>query len=115
MAESQGDENAALAVEMFCYRVKKQIGAYLVALGGADTVIFGGGIGENSPAVRARICAGMEWCGMAVDENRNNSMTGIEGKISTDDTKVEIYVIPVDEAVMIARDAVDCLRKHHLK
>jgi acetate kinase len=113
-AESQGDEKAALAVEMFCYRVKKQIGAYLAALGGAGAVIFGGGIGENSPAVRARICAGMEWCGMAIDENRNNTLTGIEGKISTDDAKVEIYVIPVDEAVMIARDTVDCLRKHHL-
>ena len=115
MAESQGDENAALAVEMFCYRVKKQIGAYLATLDGAEAVIFGGGIGENSPTVRARICEGMEWFGMAIDENRNNSMTGIEGKISTDDAKVEIYVITVDEAVMIARDSGDCLRKHHLK
>ena len=113
-AESQGDENAALAVEMFCYRVKKQIGAYLAALDGAEAVIFGGGIGENSPPVRSRICAGMQWFGMDIDENRNNTMTGIEGKISTDDAKVEIYVIPVDEAVMIARDSGDCLRKHHL-
>ncbi|MBS3907424.1 MAG: acetate kinase, partial [Syntrophaceae bacterium] len=100
--------------EMFCYRVKKQIGAYLAALDGAEAVIFGGGIGENSPPVRSRICAGMQWFGMDIDENRNNTMTGIEGKISTDDAKVEIYVIPVDEAVMIARDSVDCLRKHHL-
>ena len=115
MAESQGDEKAALAVEMFCYRVKKQIGAYLAALDGAEAVIFGGGIGENSPPVRSRICAGMHWFGMDIDENRNNTMTGIEGKISTDDAKVEIYVIPVDEAVMIARDSGDCLRKHHLK
>ena len=114
MAESQGDKNAALAVEMFCYRVKKQIGAYLAALDGAEAVIFGGGIGENSPPVRSRICAGMHWFGMDIDENRNNTMTGIEGKISTDDAKVEIYVIPVDEAVMIARDAVDYLRKHQL-
>ena len=114
-AESRGDKNAALAVEMFCYRVKKQIGAYLAVLDGAEAVIFGGGIGENSPAVRARICAGMEWCGMAIDENRNNTITGTEGKISRDDAKVEIDVIPVDEAVMIARDTVACLRKHRLK
>jgi acetate kinase len=97
---------------MFCYRVKKQIGAYLAALGGADAVVFGGGIGENSPAVRARICAGMKWCGMTIDENRNNTMIGTEGKISADNAKVQIYVIPVDEAVMIARDTVRCLQNH---
>lgn len=113
--ESRGDKNAALAVEMFCYRVKKQIGAYLAALGGAGAVIFGGGIGENSPAVRARICEGMEWCRMAIDEDRNKTMTGREGKISRNDAKVEVYVIPVDEAVMIARDTVACLRKHCLR
>jgi acetate kinase len=114
-AESQGDENAALAVEMFCYRVKKQIGAYLAVLGGADAVIFGGGIGENSSPVRNRVCSGMDWCGMAIDENRNNTMIGTEGKISTDHAKVQIYVIPVDEAVMIARDTVCCLQNGRLK
>ena len=114
-AESRGNERAALAVEMFCYRVKKQIGAYLAVLGGADAVVFGGGIGENSPPVRSRICTGMEWCGMIIDDNRNNTSVGTEGKISADNAKVQIYVIPVDEAVMIARDTVRCLRNHHLK
>jgi acetate kinase len=114
-AENQGDKAAALAVEMFCYRVKKEIGAYLAALGGAEAVIFGGGIGENSPAVRARICEGMEWCGISIDENRNHKMMGMEGKISRDDAKAEIYVIPVDEAVIIAHDTVACLLNHHLK
>jgi len=113
--ESEGDTRAALAVEMFCYRVKKQIGAYLAALGGAEAVIFGGGIGENSPAVRARIVSGMEWCGMTIDENRNNTTIGTERKISTDEAKVQIYVIPVDEAVMIARDTVHYLRKPPMK
>lgn len=113
--ESEGDQDAALAVEMFCYKVKKQIGAYLAVLDGAEAVIFGGGIGENSPQVRSRICAGMEWCGMVIDQDRNNSMIGKEGKISVDDTRVKIYVIPVNEAVIIARDTVRCLRKHHLK
>jgi len=87
----------------------------LAALGGADAVVFGGGIGENSPPVRSRICAGMEWCGMAIDENRNNTTIGIEGKISRDDAKVQIYVIPVDEAVMIARDTVRCLQDQKKK
>lgn len=114
-AESQGDEKAALAVEMFCYRVKKQIGAYWAALGGAEAVIFGGGIGENSPSVRSRICAGMDWCGMAIEEGRNQDMIEREGKISPDWAKVQIYVIPVDEAVIIARDTIRCLQKHQLK
>lgn len=113
--ESEGDQDAALAVEMFCYRVKKQIGAYLAVLDGAEAVIFGGGIGENSPQVRSRICAGMQWCGIALDENRNNTMIGNEGKISTDNAKIQVYVIPVDEAVMIAQDTVQRLRKHRLK
>lgn len=112
--ESEGDPEAALAVEMFCYRIKKQIGAYLAVLDGAEAVIFGGGIGENSPQVRSRICAGMEWCGIAIDENRNNRMIGVEGKVSTDNAKIQTYVIPVDEAVIIARDTVKCLRKHRL-
>jgi acetate kinase len=60
-AEAGGDERAALAVDMFCYRVRKYIGGYLAALGGADAVVFGGGIGDNAPLVRARICAGMGW------------------------------------------------------
>ena len=113
--ESEGDPDATLAIEMFCYRVQKQIGAYLAVLGGAEAIIFGGGIGENSPPVRSHICAGMEWCGIAIDENRNNNMIGREGEISADDAKVKIYVVPVDEAVMIARDTVHCLHKHHLK
>jgi acetate kinase len=114
-AESKGDERAALAVEMFCYRVKKQIGAYLAVLGGAEAVIFGGGIGENSSQVRNRICAGMQWCGMAVDEDRNNSMVGKEGIISQDNTKVKIYVIPVNEVVIIAQDTVRLLHPHSLR
>ncbi len=114
-AESQGDEKAALAIEMFCYRVKKQIGAYLSALGGAEAIIFGGGIGENSPLVRSRICAGMEWCGMAIDENRNEAMIGTEGKISAEKSKVQVYVIPVHEEAIIARNTLRLLRQHHPK
>ena len=108
-AERQGDTRAGLAVEMFCYRARKYIGAYLAALNGADAVVFGGGIGENAPAVRARICAGMEWCGLQLDENRNNKEVGSEGRISADDATVHTYVIPVDEALMIAREMARCI------
>lgn len=108
-AEKQGDKKASLAVEMFCYRVRKQIGAYLAALGGVDAVIFGGGIGENSPEVRARICAGMEWCGLILDDARNIAATGTEFRITVDDSKVQAYVISVDEEVIIAFDTVNCI------
>lgn len=108
-AERRGDGNAALAIEMFCYRVRKQIGAYLAVLGGADSVLFGGGIGENSPEVRSRICTGMEWCGLIIDGERNAAAIGSEDRISADSARIHAYVIPVDEEVMIARDTVRCL------
>ena len=111
-AERQGDARAALAVEMFCYRVRKYIGAYLAVLGGANAVVFGGGIGENAPEVRARICAGMSWCGLILDPDRNAATIGSEGQITTDDSRVHVYVIPVNEAVIIARDTVRCLHRH---
>lgn len=110
-AEAQGNERAALAIKMFSYRVKKWIGAYLAALGGAEAVIFGGGIGENSPPVRNRICQGMRWCGMVMDEDRNRAMAGKEGKISEDESTIGIYVIPVNEGAIIARETLACLQK----
>ena len=108
-ARNRGDGRAALAVEMFCYRVKKQIGAYLAALGGADAVVFAGGIGERAFEVRAEICSGMQWCGLVLDPERNAGAVGEETRISADDSSVAAYVIPVDEAAIIARDTVDCL------
>jgi acetate kinase len=109
-AEQRADARAALAIEMFCYRVRKYIGAYIAALGGADAVIFGGGIGENSPLVRQRICVGMERLGLSLDSSRNNARVGTEGRISDDKSSIQAYVIPVNEAEIIARDTVICLR-----
>ena len=108
-AEAAGDADAAMAVDMFCYRVRKYIGAYLTVLEGADAIIFGGGIGENAPAVRARICAGMEWCGLALDPNRNEAAVGSEARISLESSALHAYVISVDEAAIIVRDTVRCL------
>ena len=110
-AEKGGDAGAALAIDIFCYRARKYIGAYLAALGGADAIILGGGIGENAPSVRSRILSGMDWCGLALDEKRNESATRVEGCISTDASNIKAYVIPVDEASIIARDTMDCIKK----
>jgi acetate kinase len=100
------DRRVRLAIEIFCYRARKYIGAYLASMGGADAVVFTGGIGENSPDVRARICAGMEWAGLGLDDSRNQQTVGREDKISTDDAKLQAYAIPTDEEVLIARDTV---------
>jgi acetate kinase len=110
--ESRGDARAALALDMFCYRLRKYIGSYLAVLGGADAVVFGGGIGENAPEIRARTCRGMEWCGLRLDEARNARVIGAEGVISADGSPVRALVIPVDEEFVIARDTLDCLRRH---
>ncbi|MDY6917699.1 MAG: acetate/propionate family kinase, partial [Chloroflexota bacterium] len=109
-AESAGDAAAALAIDMFCYRARKYVGAYLAVLHGADAVLFGGGIGENAPAVRARICAGLEWCGLRLDRERNSSTVGTEGRITADDAPVHACVVPVDEASVIVSDTAGCLR-----
>jgi acetate kinase len=108
--EGQGDARCALAVELFCYRVRKYVGAYLAVLGGADAVLFGGGIGEHAAAVRARICAGLEWCGLTLDPGRNAATVGAEGRISADAARLHAYVLPVNEEAVIVRDTLACLR-----
>jgi acetate kinase len=110
-AEARGETRAALALEMFCYQIRKYIGAYIAALGGTDAVVFGGGIGENAPQVRARICADMDWCGLMLDLERNTRTIGFEDRISTKDSSVHAYVVSVDEEMMIAYDTVTYLRK----
>ena len=105
MAVNLGDRRARLAIEIFVQRIKKYIGAYLAAMNGADAVLFAGGIGENSPEIRSRICRDMEWCGLRIDEERNHSLAaGKEGEISAEGSKLRAYVIPTDEELLIARD-----------
>ena len=101
------DRRAHLAIELFCHRVRKYIGAYVAALGGADAVVFSGGIGENSPDVRARICAGLECLGLAFDPERNSALAeGRAGLITRDGSRLAAWVIPTDEELLIARDTV---------
>jgi acetate kinase len=100
------DRRVRLAIEVFCYRARKYIGAFLACMGGADAVVFTGGIGENSPGIRARICAGLEWAGLKLDEEKNKKTVGAEGPITADGSTLLAYVIPTDEELLIARDTV---------
>jgi acetate kinase len=104
-----GDPRARLAVELFCYRARKYVGAYLAALGGAQAILFSGGIGERSPEVRARICEDMQWCGLALDPAGNAEAVGVERRIDRPDAALQAWVIPADEELVIARDTVACL------
>jgi acetate kinase len=101
------EPGAAFALEMFCYRVRKYVGAYLAALNGAEAVIFGGGIGENTPLARERICEGLSWCGLELDRARNEGTIDCEGTITTPRSEVQAWVIPTQEGLMLAREAAE--------
>jgi acetate kinase len=107
--EARGHARAHAAVEMFCYRVRKYIGAYLAVLGSARAVVFGGGIGERSPEIRLRICEPLAPLGLRVDRKANASHVAGAGCFSSDDSPIAAYVVPADEARVIARDTFDLL------
>ena len=102
--EAQNHVGATRAIASFCHRVRKYIGAYLAVLGGADAIIFGGGISENSPTLCARLCANMEWCGLEVNDSVSMIASNSELCLSTLNSKVTVYIIPVNEELLIARD-----------
>jgi len=103
-----GDDRSALALEIFCYRVKKYIGAYAAAMGGLDSIVFTGGIGENSPRVREMCIEGLEFLGVKVDSRANRSVKG-ETDISASDSRVRVLVIPTNEERMIARETAEVI------
>jgi acetate kinase len=106
-ANEHDDRRAWLAIEMFAYRVRKYIGSYLAAMNGTDAILFAGGIGENAAPVRSMICEGLDWLGITLDAARNAQLVnGGEGKISAQGSRVEVWVIPTDEELLIARDTV---------
>lgn len=109
-AALQGDGRAALAIEMFCYRIQKCVGAYLAALSGADAIVFGGGIGENAPAIRENILRHFEWCGLRLDRESNDAAQGRKSRISAPDSVIDCYVLPVDETKLIAQETADLLQ-----
>lgn len=99
------DRRASLAIDMFCKRVKKYIGAYIAEMNGADAICFAGGIGENSSLIRSRICSDMDWFGLKIDEKANEkAVGGVDAKICSKDSKLEVYVLPTNEELVLARD-----------
>ncbi|CAN5864796.1 acetate kinase [soil metagenome] len=104
-ADEHDDRRAHLAIELFAYRIQKYIGAYLAVLGGADAICFSGGIGENAAPVRALVVNALEWLGVELSAAHNAEMVGgREGRISTESSRPQVWVIPTDEELLIARD-----------
>jgi acetate kinase len=113
-AEQERDKRAEFAIDLFCYRARKYLGSYLAVLGGADAIVFGGGIGENAPEIRDRICQNMEWCGLELSRDLNRATIGLApgraAKISVDGSGLAAYVVAADEETWIARETVRCVR-----
>ena len=113
-AREQHDPSATLAIEAFCHRARKYLGAYLAILGGADAVLFGGGIGERAPEIRSRICQDMDWCGISLDSPRNIEASEVQPgqviPIHRKESAIELLVAGTDEESWIARETLQCLR-----
>ena len=103
------------AVDLYCYRARKYIGAYLAVLGGCDGIVFGGGVGEHVPAVRARILAALEWAGIQLDPEANAAAVGTEARISAPGGKIGVHVVPVDEEQVLTCAAAKLLNSRNPK
>ncbi|MCS7202420.1 MAG: acetate kinase [Dictyoglomus sp.] len=110
----KGDPKAKLALQIFAYRVKKYIGAYYAILGGLDALVFTAGVGERSPIIRRMVCENMEHLGIKIDIDKNE-VKGEERKISTEDSKVQVWIIPTNEELMIARETVKLINKLNIQ
>ncbi|HED32763.1 MAG TPA: acetate kinase, partial [Gammaproteobacteria bacterium] len=110
-AASQGDARALLALTLFCYRLKKYIGAYIAALGGIDCILFTGGIGENSAIVRQMCCEDMQWADLSIDKQQNNKQQQGIFEIQTDNSGTKAIVIPTNEEYEIARQTLQIIHK----
>lgn len=107
---SSEEYSAKLAVDVFCYRVKKYIGAYLAVLNGCDAVIFTGGIGENSPVVRLKILEGFDYAGIKLDTDKNSKVFATFSEISSGDSAIKVFVIPTNEELMIAQETYNVVK-----
>ncbi len=99
-----GDKKAILAESMFIYGIKKYIGSYAAVMNGLDAVIFTGGLGENAPIIREGVCRNMDYLGIKIDEDLNSNIRGKLTKLSTPDSKVQVWIVPTNEELLIARD-----------
>jgi len=103
-AAAKGNKRAQLALDVFISSIRQYLGAYLTVLGGADAIIFSGGIGENSKVIRSGVCRNMDWAGIVLDESKNTSLArGAEGCLSSPDSKTQIWVLPTNEEIVVAR------------
>lgn len=100
------DEHARLALDVFCHRLRKYIGAYVAVLNGADALVFGGGIGEDSPAIREQVCRDLDWLGIEIDGAANEALINREGCVSKEGSRLPVWVIPTEEALTVAWEAV---------
>ena len=105
-----GNQRAKLALAIFCYRIKKYVGAYAAAMGGIDALIFTGGIGENDPKVREMVCEGLEFLGLVLDSEKNDSLKG-PADISKPSGSGRILLVPTNEERMIARETAEVIAK----
>lgn len=106
------DPDAELALEVYCYRIRKYVGAYFAALGSVDAIVFTAGIGENQPLVRRGACDGLEALGISIDEPRNSAADGSGiSEIHSDSSSVKVLVVPTNEELELARQVVDCVSR----
>ena len=112
-AINEGNERAKLAFDMLAYEIKKYIGAYSAAMGGLDAIVFTAGVGENNPYIRRGACSGLEYLGVALDETANENAFGRNGRtrISADDSRVQIWMLPTNEELVIARDTAEIAKQ----
>ena len=96
-------------MDMFSYRLVKAVGAYLCALGGADAIVFGGGISENTPLVRERVCTSLCWCGLEMDPEKNRTLIDVEGQLSTGTSALHALVVLTEEGLQIAHECIQAL------
>ncbi len=102
-----GDKQAILASEILRYGIRKYIGSYIAVMNGIDAVIFTGGIGENASDVRCDVCCNMDFLGIKIDVEKNKSVRGTLDKVSAEDSRVDVWVVPTNEELLIARDTME--------
>jgi acetate kinase len=102
-AESK-DRRATLAIDVFCSRARQAVGGLVADMGGADAVVFSGGIGSGSPEIRRRICDGLDCLGLTLDPERNAAGGGASGEVSAEGSRMKAYALPTNEEILIARD-----------
>jgi acetate kinase len=109
-AAGQGNKQAALALKVYTADIKRYVGQFLAVLNGADAIVFTGGIGENSTRVRRDVCANMDYVGLRLDENQNETASG-EMKISADDSRIDVWIVPTNEEIVVARQTVESVER----